>query len=94
MAPRRARNHPAAIRHERLPNVFDDHRGLDVAVSDAADEAMKSLDAATKNELPALVTGPVDDIAADPLTGAPAPIVVALDRQALEAGRPARKALR
>ncbi len=38
---------------------------------------MKSLDAATKNELPALAAGSVDAIATDPLSGAPTPIVVA-----------------
>ncbi|MGD0188742.1 MAG: hypothetical protein ABSC25_26355, partial [Roseiarcus sp.] len=72
---------------------FSDYRGMDAAVSETADEAMASLDGAARGELPSLVAGLVSDVAADPLTGAPTPHVVALDRQAFEAGRPARKAL-
>ena len=44
-------------------------------------------------ELPNLIVGLVRDVAADPVTGAPTPIIGALDRAAFEAGRPERRAL-
>jgi hypothetical protein len=73
--------------------AFADYKGLDVAVSETAEAAMASLDAAAKAELPALVAGLVADVVADPLTGEQRPMVVALDRRSFEAGRPARKSL-
>ena len=72
---------------------FDDYRGLAAAVSETADEAMETLDPSAKAELPALVAALVSDVAPDPLTGAPAPVVASLDRKSFEAGRPARTAL-
>ena len=53
----------------------------------------RGLDAQAQHELPALVTGLVRDVGADPLTGAPVPVITALERGAFEAGNPARKAL-
>ena len=72
---------------------FDDYRGLAAAVSETADEAMKTLDPSEKAELPALVAALVSDVAPDPLTGAPTPVVAPLDRQSFEAGRPSRTKL-
>ena len=72
---------------------FDDYRGLAAAVSETADEAMKSLEPSAKAELAALVAALVSDVAPDPLTGAPAPVVAPLDRKSFEDGRPARTAL-
>jgi tetratricopeptide (TPR) repeat protein len=72
---------------------FDDYRGLAVAVSETADEAMKTLDPSEKAELPALVAALVSDVAPDPLTGAPAPVVAPLERKTFEDGRPSRTKL-
>ena len=72
---------------------FDDYRGLAAAVSETADEAMKTLDPSEKAELPALVAALVSDVAPDPLTGAPAPVVAPLERKSFEAGRPSRTKL-
>jgi eukaryotic-like serine/threonine-protein kinase len=72
---------------------FADYRGMDAAVTEAANEALETLDDEARAELPALVTGLVIDIAADPLTGAPMPIIAALDRKTFEAQEPARKVL-
>ena len=80
---------------ERKDSVlrFDDYRGLAAAVSETADEAMKTLDPSEKAELPALVAALVSDVAPDPLTGASAPVIAPLDRQSFEAGRPSRTKL-
>ena len=72
---------------------FADYRGMDAAVTETANEALATLDAEARAQLPALVTGLVRDIAADPLTGALSPIIGALDRQAFELARPERKVL-
>ena len=72
---------------------FDDYRGLDAAVSETADAAMARLDEAAKAELPKLVAALVGDVGVDPISGAPSPVVVPLDRTEFEARRPARGAL-
>jgi tetratricopeptide (TPR) repeat protein len=72
---------------------FDDYHGLEAAVSETADAAMARLGDPAKAELPKLVAGLVGDVGVDPVTGAPVPIVVPLDRVKFEAGRPARRAL-
>ena len=72
---------------------FADYRGMDAAVTETAHEALDALGEPARAELPALVAGLVTDVAVDPLTGAPVPVVAALDRQAFEAQKPARKAL-
>jgi tetratricopeptide (TPR) repeat protein len=72
---------------------FADYRGMDAAVTETANEALDTLDEAARAELPALVAGLVADVAADPLTGEPLPVVAALDRNSFEAQKPARQAL-
>jgi hypothetical protein len=51
---------------EKRVLAFADYRGLDVAVSETAEAAMASLDAAAKAELAALVPSLVADVAAEP----------------------------
>jgi tetratricopeptide (TPR) repeat protein len=72
---------------------FADYRGMGAAVTETADEALAGLDAAARGQLPNLIAGLVRDVAADPVTGAPMPVIGALDRAAFEAGRPERRAL-
>jgi len=72
---------------------FADYRGMGAAITEAADEALAGLDPKAHAELPNLIVGLVRDVAADPVTGAPTPIIGALDRAAFEAGRPERRAL-
>lgn len=72
---------------------FIDYRGMDAAVTETANEALETLDNEAREQLPALVTGLVIDIAADPLTGTLTPIIAALDRKNFEAQQPARKVL-
>jgi hypothetical protein len=72
---------------------FADYRGMDTAVTETANEALDTLDEQARAELPALVAGLVTDVSADPLTGAPLPVVAALDRKTFEAQKAARKAL-
>jgi eukaryotic-like serine/threonine-protein kinase len=71
---------------------FADYSGMDTAVTQTANEALATLDAAARAELPALVAGLVADVATDPRTGALLPVVVALDRHGFETS-PARAAL-
>ena len=70
-----------------------DYRGLDEAVSETADAAMARLDDDAKAELPKLVASLVSDVGVDPVSGAPAPVVVPLDRAEFEAQGPARREL-
>jgi WD40 repeat protein len=72
---------------------FVDYSGMSAAVSAAANDALGTLDAAARAELPSLVAGLVGDVATDPVTGALTPAVAALDRRAFEAQKPARKSL-
>ena len=72
---------------------FADYRGMGAAVTETADEALAGLGAAARGQLPNLVAGLVRDVAVDPLTGAPTPVIGALDRAAFEADRPERRAL-
>ena len=72
---------------------FADYRGMDVAVTETANEALNTLDDAARAELPSLVFGLIDDVSADPLTGALMPVVTALDRKTFEAQNPARQVL-
>ena len=72
---------------------FSDYRGMGAAVTETADEALAGLEAAARAQLPNLIAGLVRDVAADPVTGAPTPVIGALDRAAFEAGRPERRAL-
>jgi hypothetical protein len=71
---------------------FADYSGMDAAVTQTANEALGTLDAAARAELPALVAGLVSDVSTDPRTGASVPVVAALDRRGFETG-PARAAL-
>ncbi len=71
---------------------FADYSGMDAAVTETANEALGTLDAAARAELPALVAGLVSDVSTDPRTGAAAPVVAALDRRGFETS-PARAAL-
>jgi tetratricopeptide (TPR) repeat protein len=72
---------------------FADYQGLGEAVTQTANEALAGLDADARAQLPRLIAGLVRDVAADPLTGQPTPMIGALDRARFEAGRPERKAL-
>ena len=72
---------------------FADYRGMDEAVTETANEALSGLDAPARAQLPNLIAGLVRDVAADPLTGAPTPVIGALDRTRFETGRPERRAL-
>jgi len=72
---------------------FADYHGMDEAVTETANEALAGLEGSARGQLPDLITGLVRDVAADPLTGAPAPVIGALDRARFEAGRPERTAL-
>jgi tetratricopeptide (TPR) repeat protein len=72
---------------------FADYRGMGAAVTETADEALAGLDPAARAELPNLIAGLVRDVAADPVTGAPTPVIGALDRTSFETGRPQRRAL-
>jgi tetratricopeptide (TPR) repeat protein len=72
---------------------FDDYHGLGEAVTQTANEALAGLDASARGQLPQLIAGLVLDVAADPLTGQPTPVIGALDRARFEAGRPERQAL-
>ncbi|MGO9768899.1 MAG: hypothetical protein ACLPSW_04960 [Roseiarcus sp.] len=72
---------------------FADYRGMDEAVTETANEALAGLEPAARGQLPDLIAGLVRDVAADPLTGAPAPMIGALDRPRFEKRRPERTAL-
>jgi hypothetical protein len=72
---------------------FADYRGMDAAVSEAAEEAVAGLAPAVCAELPALVTGLVRDVVASPAAGAPTAIIGRLDCAAFIAGDPDRRAL-
>ena len=64
---------------------FVDYPGMDAAVSQTAGEALASVSAVARAELPALLTALVGDIAADTAGGA-LPIGIALDRATFERG--------
>ena len=72
---------------------FADYRGMGAAVTETADEALAGLDPAARRQLPNLIAGLVRDVAVDHATGAPIPVIGALDRAAFETGRPERRAL-
>jgi tetratricopeptide (TPR) repeat protein len=71
----------------------EDYNGMAEAVTEAANAAMKPLGESGRKALEELVAGLVADLAPDPVTGEPAPVVVALDRDAFVKGRPERAAL-
>jgi tetratricopeptide (TPR) repeat protein len=72
---------------------FADYRGMGAAVTETADEALAGLGAVARSQLPNLIAGLVRDVAVDPVTGAPTPVIGALDRATFEADRPERRAL-
>jgi hypothetical protein len=72
---------------------FSDYPGIDEAVSRAAANAMKGLDQHATNEVAALVTALVRDVAVDPITGEQVPVIAPIDRDAFEADHEARAAL-
>ena len=72
---------------------FADYRGMGAAVTETADEALADLDPSARKQLPNLIVGLVRDVAADPITGAPTPLIGALDLAVFEAGHPERRAL-
>src|SRR5208337_4116919 len=71
----------------------EDYRGMEAAVSDAANAAMSHLGESGRKALEALVAALVADVAADPITAEPTPVVGALDRDAFVKGRPERCSL-
>ena len=72
---------------------FADYRGMDAAVTEAANEAMAELKPTARIAVPALISGLVADVTVDPLTGEQTPVIAALDRETFEAGDPVRRAL-
>ena len=70
-----------------------DYKGMEAAVSDAANAAMAHLGEGCRKTLQPLVAALVADVAPDPITAAPTPVVVALDRDAFVKGKPERGAL-
>jgi tetratricopeptide (TPR) repeat protein len=72
---------------------FADYPGLADAVTKAAEDAMQNLGAKARAEVPALITALVRDVATDPVTGTPVPVIEPLDRATFESNRPARTAL-
>jgi hypothetical protein len=70
-----------------------DYKGMEAAVSDAANAAMAGLDERGREALEALVAALVADVAPDPTTGEPAPVVVAIECDAFVKGKPDREAL-
>ena len=71
----------------------EDYKGMAAAVTETADDAMAHLGAGGRGALDALVAGLVADVAPDPVTAEPLPVVVALDREAFVRGKPDRAAL-
>lgn len=72
---------------------FADYDGINAAVTKAANKALADLPPDAKAELAPLVAGLVQDVATNPETGVPMPIVASLDRAPFEAKVPARAAL-
>jgi len=72
---------------------FADYRGMASAVTETADEALAFVDEAAHKTLPALIMALVQDVAVDPVSKTPVPIVTFLNRRAFENHDPARKAL-
>jgi tetratricopeptide (TPR) repeat protein len=70
----------------------EDYKGMASAVTETANAAIKPLGTGP-DALEALVAGVVADVAPDPVTAEPLPVVVALDREAFVKGKPARAAL-
>jgi tetratricopeptide (TPR) repeat protein len=71
----------------------EDYKGMTAAVTETADEAMAHLGANGRGALDALVAGLIADVAPDPVTAEPLPVVVTLDRDAFVRGKPDRAAL-
>jgi tetratricopeptide (TPR) repeat protein len=71
----------------------EDYNGMAAAVTETADDAMAHLGASGRDALDALVAGLVVDVAPDPVTAEPMPVVVALDRDTFVRGKPDRAAL-
>ena len=71
----------------------EDYNGMAAAVTEAANAAMTPLGESGREALEALVAELVVDVAADPVTAEPVPVVVALDRDAFVQGKPDRDAL-
>jgi tetratricopeptide (TPR) repeat protein len=71
----------------------DDYKGMAAAVSEAANTAMAHLGDGGRKALEALVAGLVADVAPDPITAEPLPIIIALNRDTFVKGKPDRSAL-
>ena len=65
----------------------EDYKGMAAAVTETANAAMAHLGDGGRKALEALVAGLVADVAPDPITAEPTPVVVALDRDALRQGQ-------
>jgi hypothetical protein len=72
---------------------FDDYPGMDAAVARKAEEALATAGEASRDQVPALVTALVRDVAVDSTTGAAVPILAPLERAAFERGQKGRAAL-
>jgi hypothetical protein len=71
----------------------EDYNGMAAAVTEAANAAMAPLGEGGRKALEALVAGLVADLAADLVTGEPAPVVLPIDRDAFVKGKPDRESL-
>ena len=71
----------------------EDYGGMEAAVTEAANTAMAHLGEGGGKALEALIAGLVADVAPDPVTAEPIPVVVALDRDRFVKARPHRAAL-
>jgi hypothetical protein len=72
---------------------FADYPGINAAVTKTAEEVLATLGEAARTQVPALITALVRDVAVDPLTGTPVPVVGPVDLASFEQGRPARATL-
>ncbi|MGD0184841.1 MAG: hypothetical protein ABSC25_06270 [Roseiarcus sp.] len=72
---------------------FADYPGLDVAVTQAAEEVLSTLDQAAQSEVPGMIAAMISDVVSDPVTRKLAPVVTALQRDRFEKNRPARTSL-
>ena len=71
----------------------EDYKGMAAAVTETADAAMAHLGDGGRKALEALVAGLVIDVAPDPVTAEPLPVVAAIDADTFVRGKPDRAAL-
>jgi len=72
---------------------FAEYHGMGEAVTATAEEALAGVPPESRAELPALVAALVADVAIDPVSRAPMPVIASLDPHEFAAQNPARAAL-